>query len=396
MGWIADFVEYQTPVGSPDLFKTWAGISIISGALERKTWVVTMGRNLYPNTYVVLVAPAGIGKSLMTREVEKFWRELPNHAVSFSSLTKAALADALKDANRSVVRPNEIPAVYTFNSLLIPSHELGVLLPTYDLEMMGVLTDLWDCGSYSEKRRTNKTEMALPRTHLCLIGACTPAYLARTLPEGAWNEGFSTRVHFIYSGETTIRDLFMVERQNEEMFRDLVDRLKRISELYGQMLFTEEAKAFVSAWHLQGGPIAPNHPRLINYLARRSAHLLKLCMVAAADRESMVVELADAQLALDWLIEAEFHLPDMFKDMTNTAHGDLLRDVLHFVATKYNKAGKQPVRQDTVIQFISQRTPAHNVARVLEVLVQGGLLVKGQVTVGSRIFEGYIPAVSEV
>ena len=199
--WIDEFVELTNHLPSPLLFRKWAGRSAIAGVLERKVWVRTMNMELYPNLYVVLTGPPGVGKTVATSLVEDLWRAIPGLPVAPKSVTKPSLIDALADAKRSKVYIDGNQSSHlNYNSLLLNAGELGVLIPSYDSEFMNILTDLWDCRMYEEKRRGNNLHVTIPKPQLNMLAATTPAYLNQTLPEAAWDQGFLS-APFSYSPE---------------------------------------------------------------------------------------------------------------------------------------------------------------------------------------------------
>ena len=121
--WIDGWVEYMQPLPSPELFRKWSGIAIVAAALERKVWIKTGIGVLYPNLYTVLVAPPGIGKSILTSTIWKMLYELSDNSdpngfhLASSSLTSASIVDDLREANRRIMPPGG--DIYLFNSLPI-------------------------------------------------------------------------------------------------------------------------------------------------------------------------------------------------------------------------------------------------------------------------------------
>ena len=75
--WVDGFYEHTLNLPTPNLFRKWSAIAAIAGVLERKAWVHTLGSNLYPSLYTVLVAPPGVGKTILTSRVEQLWGLLP-------------------------------------------------------------------------------------------------------------------------------------------------------------------------------------------------------------------------------------------------------------------------------------------------------------------------------
>lgn len=388
---IDSFMEYTDNKGSPALYRKWAAIFTISAALERKVWIHTAKGQLFANQYIVLVGPAGIGKSLATNITDEFLRTLNTPETPFhlapTSLTKASLIDALDGAERRIVRPMEIPAVQSFNSLIVVPNELSVFLPSWESDFMSTLTDLWDCKHYSETRRTNKLSISIPRVQLNFLSATTPAQLTNFLPEGAWEQGFMSRVLLIYSGETIYTDLFERSAFEDDLREALTSDLRKIYSLWGERKFTDEAKEAIRAWAKGGCEPSPDHPKLVGYNARRAAHLLKLCLVSSvSSTDEPIITIDNFVEALDWLVEAEAFMPDIFKSMRVGADARAIEECYHFAIKIYMKEQK-PVLETRIVHFLQERVPAHSVTRIIEVMEKAGLFQRQWV--GSHI--GFIP-----
>jgi hypothetical protein len=388
--WIDGFMSYTKDLPSPDLFKKWCAISAVAGAMERKCWIRTMGSKLYPSMYIILVAPPGVGKTVVSSLVRNMWLELEGQHVANSSVSKASLIDDLRDATREIMRPGEDPSIVRFNSLKVAANELGVLIPAYDNEFMNVLTDIYDGHGYSERRRTKDLQFNLNAPQFHLLAATTPSYLNNILPEGAWDQGFLSRTMLVYSGVRTLVDPFADTRNSDINDKDLRSDLKKIGEAYGEYKFTDESKAMITKWHMENGPPTPEHPKLHHYLTRRTQHLLKLCMVAAAATSSKkVIEIDHVQLALDWLIEVEHFIPDIFKSMSMGGDSKAIEETWYFVYKTYTTSkDKDPVPAARVFRFLQERVPAHAVEHIIGIMVKAGLLKEKQV---NKIGVCYIP-----
>jgi hypothetical protein len=376
--WIDYFDKYTSGLPSPDLFRKWGGIAAIAGALERKVWITTNMGSLHPNLYTVMVAPAGVGKTVITKTVQQMWQNLDDHFLASASVSKASLVDELREAERKGVITNGSGqggfGQFHFNSLKILSNELGVLIPGYDNEFMNVLTDLYDGHHYSERKRSASLNFKIDKPQINLLAATTPSYLNNVMPEGAWEQGFISRVILVYSGQTQIRDLFGGETRNEKLGKDLAFDLNTIGKLYGAMEFTPDAAQAITQWHLAGGPPTPDHPRLAHYNTRRTAHLLKLCMVSCASAgDNLTISIDHYTEALDWLLEVENFMPDIFKAMNSGGDSRVIEEAWHFLYTLYIKE-KAPILENRLVNFIQQRTPAHNVMKIVEIMMKAGLI----------------------
>lgn len=389
---IDGFVKYTEGKGSPSIYRKWGAIFLISAVMERKVWIRTSKGQLFPNQYVILVGRAGVGKSLITSLVTRLIEDMktPENPLYLAptSVTKASLIDCLDNAQRRIIRPMETPSVVSFNSLTIVPNEFGVFLPSWEGDFMSVLTDLWDCGRYAETRRTNKLSIEIPRTQLNLFSATTPIQLVGLLPEGAWEQGFMSRVLLVYSGDVIHTDLFAESNNDDELWAQMVQDLREIYKTYGQMEVDEEAKQAINAWARAGGPPIPDHPKLSSYNMRRVAHLLKLMMVSCmADGKGMLVTLDHYAEALDWLIELESYMSDVFKSMKSGGDSRAIDECWHF-AYQYYMRKKEPVPEHLVFAFLQEKVPAHSIERIVDVMIRAQLFKKQFLNSGGT---GYLP-----
>jgi hypothetical protein len=375
--WIEGFIEFTEGLSSPPLFRKWGAISALAGALERKVWVRTMGSNVYPNMFVLLVAPPGVGKTEITWRVRALWEGLEDHHLASSSVTKASLIDELAAATRRWVILKPVPGenpVDSFNSLLMCINELGVLLPAYENEFMNTLTDLWDGKGYSERRRTSKIEHNIKKPQLSLLAACTPSYLVHVLPEGAWDQGFLSRTMLIYSGDRQLRSLFAENEFDKGAWDKLARGLESMAALYGEMKWTADAAQLIDAFHMRDGAPKPDHPKLMSYNIRRTVHLLKLCIVASVSRsDELLITDEDFHRALDWLTEAEVTMPDIFKAMTQGGAGKTMEEAWHFIFTTHARENK-PVMKHRLIQFLQERVPVHTIETTIKMMEEGNMI----------------------
>lgn len=349
----------------------------MAAALQRRTWTRTLGSDLYPNLYIALVGPPGSGKTVQSSLVQEMFTELgPKHFLSPSAMSRASLADALRDAEVRVVEPTWNPPVITFNSLYVVTNELTSLIPQYDNDFMGTLTELYDGKRYQEKKRGNDLDYTLLHPQLNLLASTTPSYLNSIMPEGAWDQGFISRVIMVPSGESGLKELFGEEKKKDNERKALIEDLKKITALYGRMQFLPDAAHAIVAWYKARNPPMPDHPKLQHYNTRRTAHVLKLCQVASAVRgDSLNISLEDYQDALGWLLEAEALMPDIFKGMAQGGDARAMEDCWHYCYQVYVRE-KKPVSQTRVWNFLSQRVPSQKVEWVIKAMVTSGLLVK--------------------
>lgn len=352
----------------------------------------TKGSNLYPNLYTILVGPPGVGKSAVLSQAERFLRAVPDLKITPSSVSAASLVDSLVLADRKIIRPNEVPSFVQFHYLTAVASELGVFLPIYDPLFMNSLTKFYDGEHYEERRRTGKVNhLKIEHPHLSILGGTTPSYLNAFLPEGAWDQGFTSRTIFIYSGETVFSEIFGEETKLkvlEALYLDLLRDLKMISVLYGKLSWEKEAAEAISEWNRAGLPPVPEHNKLTHYNSRRLAHVIKLSMIASIARSSeLIITLEDYQAALGWLLNAEERVVDIFHNMGVAGDSAAIDDTWDFIFRIYSKE-KKPVSEHRVVNFLRSKVPSHNIMKVIEIMGRSGI-IKLDCTGGTN---GYVPA----
>lgn len=374
--WIQGFEQYIAPKGSPKLFGRWTGIFTLAAAMERKCFVDTPKGRLFPNLYAILVGPAGAGKTVAADVAYEMMLHLEDHHIAPTSITKASMMDALERAERHIIRPQDTPSVIDFHSLTIMSNELGVLIPAYENDFINVLTDLYDGKRYSESRRTTKREFELRAPQFNILAATTPSYLNNLLPEGAWDQGFISRTMLIYSGRGESVDLFEEEALDKTLYGGLVHDLREIGAAYGRFKFAPQAIEQFRAWMKAREEPAPDHPKLQHYASRRQAHLLKLCMIASISSSDEFIVTEDHFVeAFDWLTEAEAYMPDIFRSMVMGGSSKIIDETWHFAFEWWKKkGGDKPIPQPLIYEFVAQRAPSHEVARLIENMERIGIL----------------------
>jgi len=344
---------------------------------------VTTSSPVYPNLYVFLIGHPGTGKTRTIRAARGYLRELPESHIAPVSMTFASLVDALVESKRFMPRLPDPPMEY--NSMVIAADELGTFIHKYDKEMVDGLSAFYDPDPYGQNRRGKDIKIKIKSPQINILCGSTPSNLMELMPEGAWGQGFTSRVIMVFSDERPIGDDFAAITR--ELSKDLLHDLNIINSLSGEFKVTEDYRNLVNIWRSQGEPPAPTHPKLLHYSTRRRVHLYKLSMVSALDRSnSLVLVRDDFNRAMNWLVAAERFMPDIFK--AGAAGGDsaAMDEIAHFV--EINDRG-QGVSEHRIVNFARERVPAHSVMRVVEIMERSGMIRAAflQKSTGLRMFK---------
>lgn len=361
--WIDSFIAYTDNLESAEVFRKWTAITCIAAALEQRVWITTSDQ-LFPNLYTILVGHPGVGKTRTIMSGRKFLAELPEFHIAPTSMKMASLVDSLLAAKRVIVRlPQD---ALEFHSMTLCVDEWTAFMHAFDDELVGGLTTFYDVVvPYEQHRRGKDIRIKIPRPQLSILAGSTPSNLIKFMPEGAWDQGFTSRIILVYSNERFVGDDFAISRRDlpEEMIYDL----KIINSLQGEFTVTKEFQGAVNGWRKQGEGPRPSHPKLLHYNTRRRTHLYKLAMVSAIDRgNDLSLTGGDFHRALEWLGEAEINMPAIFEEGTSSVDGRAMDEIADFIRQR----GK--VHKQRVLHFITTRAPAHAVTKIFDLMVHSG------------------------
>lgn len=288
----------------------------------------------------------------------------------------ASLVDCLVEAKRTIINVPNPPI--EFNSMMLVVDEFSAFMHQYDNELVSGLTTFYDVTvPYSQHRRGKDIRIKIKRPQLSILAGSTPANLVRFMPEGAWEEGFTSRIVLIYSEDRpALENIFI--RRNLDKPKELIHDLRVINSLVGEFSVDEPVQDAINNWRKLGQPPVPKHPKLLHYSTRRLAHLLKLAMVASCDRgDSLHITIPDFNRAMGWLLEAELYMPEIFRTSAAGADGKAMDEILHFIQLN-DITGKDGIAEHKLVNFVRERVPAHAVMRVIEIMEKSGMIQGSQ------------------
>ena len=368
-------MQFTEHAFSPEIFRKWTAIAAVAGAAERRIWVKSGKAVTFPNLYTLLVAPPAVGKQVID-DVRDLWRETlepgtknPAFKVAPDSVTKASLIDTIAKARSTRLPPSGSP--YVYHSLLVAAEEFPVLLPSYDLEFMGVLNKIYNnaAAPYSESRRTGAVrEVSIDHAQLNILAGVQPGWLQSTFPPEAWTTGFSSRTIMVYASATPLIDIFAEIGDLSSVKAKLLAKLALISTKMGELRWDDDAQTRMGEWHLAGGPPVPTHSRLTSYAGRRTLHLIKLCCVSAISRgEFKRITLFDLERAWSWLFEVEKFMPDIFRAMIGKSDNEVLEEFHSFMLSAWVRNKQAPIHERMIFAFLRERVPSEKIIKLVEI-----------------------------
>ncbi len=297
-GWLGSLLRYAEENESPRPFWLWAGIFCIASALQRKVWIPYGTDPLYPNIYVMVVAPPGVcRKSAPLSFAKKILSELKLDIFA-DSPTRRALTMKLANlcANKSFMyagRP------HPHASLSVISKELSSFLAMDPKGMIEVLTDLFDSHDEWTHETAGKGQDLIRNICISCLFATTPSWIAANLPQEAIGGGFTSRFA-ILSGRQKYKLVSWPPEPPAELWNDLLVDLNTISQFKGPFELQPAAKALFDEWYSTiGSRIKETRDeRLHGYMERMHIILLKVAMcIRVSYANSLTLTVPDIERA---------------------------------------------------------------------------------------------------
>lgn len=364
------FMDLTSGTRSPEIFRLWSAISLISGALERRVWIANGDSITFPNLYILLVAPPGVGKWVVEL-VRDLWSEAMKPGqitnafhVSSDSVTFASIVDELEEARTTFLSPSG-PIVY--HSLLVTAEEFGLLIPQFNPEIVDKLNSLWSNKSeYSESRRTGHKKIRIANPQLNILAGIQPSTMAARFPEDLWDTGIGRRLLMVYSSEGPRLKLFHRSAGVKGARGQILRILSQLAGFYGPLQVTSEAEFRLEEWYGSGQEPVPDHSKLVHYNTTRGLYSLKLSLIASIARSrERIVRVEDVERALAWLFEAERRMPDIFRAMIGKSDKDVI-DELHRFAIGCFAKDRKAIPGDRLRRFLLERVPHEKIETILQ------------------------------
>lgn len=318
------YLDWVKPFKGSSRLHTWAWISCLSAMLERRCWLPVVGnKSLYPNMYVVLVAGAGVGKSvpldIAKQRIVDYNISLgpTNGGIKFAPdvVTPAALIKEFKSAHRTI-KGVPIRGQIEQSALFGVNSEFGVFYQDIGGgELVIDLLNFYDCPAHFYKKLIGDGDIKVKGLTFSMLSAATPSYLSSNVSHGAAGNGFISRVLFIgeYDKVEFDPEPAMGDRQLELKVQNELARLHR---LRGQFKYSAGGK---QRWHEIFYEVQkevqdlPEGSFRRNFYARKNDYIRKISMVMSAARgNSLLIDTCDVNRAYAILEEAEPYMEKSF------------------------------------------------------------------------------------
>lgn len=401
------YEEYGDDGFVPPQFNTWAALSIIAGALERRVWLPWNNTySFYPNIYVLLVSRPGQGKSVSLNNavdlLKTVHRKTSTINIMPSQVTEAKFIELMGTGRSFIDRSTGKELTVFQNAGYYYASEASNSLRNIFGDFIACLTDFYDCPATWE-RATKKDGRKISLKNVCmnLLAGSTFDYLGKLVSDENIQGGFASRLMYVVQKDSTVREQQFQSGQDAETrgIRDnysaaLVDDLTHISNMCGAM--SAEAD-FGKAWELwypahQRKVQAYKSEKLQSILARTNTNVLKVSMLlSAAESDDRIMRLKHFEKAVELVESLNDRVPDIFLEakaaqgpkgggstLTNVIISHLKKNPNATIDSVISAAVTEGHNQMTVTNTINALIGTRTLARGSAVAGQGvRLIIKG-------------------
>src|SRR5574343_442149 len=234
-GWLGEYLRYTNIQESPTGFHFWTGVVLIASALRRNVFLPRGRIPVFPNHYVILVAPQGRARKSTCISMG---RQLVEQVQAIRVLAETSSPEAIV-RDLQLQREGE---EYRECSGLLVSSELAVFLggQDYNRSLLKLITALYDCPA---KHRDSKMRGNTYLENVCLnwLGGTTQEWLSHAATEDDFRGGFSGRVIFIVR-EDTDRERPEPDQPDVNLREELTECLASFEDVMRAVGWTPAAK----------------------------------------------------------------------------------------------------------------------------------------------------------
>lgn len=364
---------------SPQEYIDMSFYAMISAALQRRVWLGSTEMPLFPNMYVILIGPPGIGKGLAIKPVSNFLRfhqrfnpnqdeQVEEESMQESlakrqrfnldnalfrsgadSTTFQALVSEMAGSIRNfrLTQPMEFaPSCnYKHTSMYITLEEMGSLFRTHQEDLLRFLQAAWDCGEFRYTVIGRGTDY-IKNCCLTILAAAQPTFLQDSMNNKVVGEGFSSRAIFVSCSRSRFNS-FGISKFTEEQIsesRIILEHLKNLGNLFGEVSLTSEAYNYLDDYfkNKHQAVVDAAHKSLLHYHARKASHVQKLAMAMHFGETSSImnIELETVVKAMTVLDKLELTMADSLNIKTEKT-------------IKYERVNKVSDNYNMVLQYIT-------------------------------------------
>lgn len=239
LNYLTNYCRFCEFTDAPPQFHHYIAYWVLATALGRKVWMRTGDEQLFPNLWMVILAPSSFYRKSTSLAIgAKMLNRIDSRILLPADWTREGMIALLAQ------QPQAAMISYEFKSLM------SLLQRDYNVGAQSILTELYDCpDSYIRKTGVNEIrEFKIEKPHLSILGASTLDWLLDAVKGKDIAGGFLAR--FIFISATQKTKSYAIQPPSDPNQKQIViNNLQACLTASGAMTYTPEAVAHYERWY---------------------------------------------------------------------------------------------------------------------------------------------------
>ncbi len=334
-GWLHDYYVFTRDLEACPRFKFFTACCIMGALLSNKVWIQRgeegLLPKLFPNVWVILLAPPGRGHktSTINMGVNCLLQAAPEVRIIADKVTPESLVRALSSPQNiqsdGMVRIGMGPSDATG---LIKAPELSVFFgkQQYNTGLVSLVTDLYDYREEWTSETIMRGRNVLKNVCISILGGSTPTWLQKMLPEDAFTGGFMSRFVICEMPAAYLKRKAFPERSDKGGgWTHIVDELREMLALQGRIEWSKGASTAYQEYYenlLPSGDVQRDA-----YQEREAEQILKVSMLLALSKGRMTLEAEDFELSHKIMVTLMTETEPRIEHLTTHPRMQLVQDI---------------------------------------------------------------------
>lgn len=357
MSFLRDYMVYASNNEAPTMFHIWAGYTALSAAIARKVWLPFGVSAIYPNIYVLLVGPAGNGKSRAMYNCKKLMSAVSPEIFTVQSQATAPGVWRLITGDKTLKPPIASPAMELVmwpggfrdetHPLFIRANEfINFIKPDPD-GWISALNDIYDEDTYIYLTKNMGTDK-IRGPYVVMLGGLTDSIAHNLQKQNIIASGFARRTIFQY-GERNFDDPHAILSQSPEelaAFERCIVHLNRLRTLCGEVRWDQDTQEWWTAWYNAHSRDTPNHsPQIRSWFTSKPDQVLKIGLLnSLSEGFDLVLTAEHLEGATNSLAVMEQNLYRIFGGIGRNELAAIATQVYDFVSGLREPMSKKQLR----------------------------------------------------
>lgn len=358
--------EYNKETECPKRYHQWCYLSAVAAMLGRNVHMPFGHDSIFANQYIMLIgSPAARKSSAIKAAVkllqsagydtiskgrtskEKFLLDLSGHVDDTGTKhSQEAQLGGRQNHSGSVsagtqqmyqnlydMDLTELIDEDSVHETLIAADEFTNYVGAGNYEFISILGELWDNPPDLPVRIKNSKSYNIIKPCVNILAGNTPTGFAAAFPPEMLGQGFASRLLLVY-GERTDVKITLPKPPCPIATEKLAAHLARIRmEVTGEITLDINSPAYEALDWLYKNWQSIDDTRFANYSGRRFSHLLKICVLFAANALRTNIEYADVIAANTLLAITELDMPKALGEFGKGKFSDVSNKIMEYINT---------------------------------------------------------------